>query len=661
MDGLMTSYDRNRWVSAVGVLLAVFFLGGCYGTLQLAESDAPTVLARQVLEGASPSSEGDFKVLTLTYGSGTDKNREEYREGVAFRTDSVDASKLISLGGQADERNGYWGFTPKGFPLNARVWFPDGEGPFPLVLVVHGNHDPKDFSDPGYDYLGELLASRGYILASIDMNFVNGGIRQENDSRGWLLLKHVQAFEGFNADEANPFFGKVDMSNVALMGHSRGGEAVGHAAAFNRLTHYPDDASLRFDFNFDIKSIVAIAPVDGQYLPTDRFVPLENVSYMVFHGSHDGDVTSFHGTRLYNRLRFTDGEERLKAAIYVYRANHGQWNSVWRNKDNGPRSARRLDLRGLLETEEQMEFARIYISAFLDYTLKGERGSLPLFRDHRVAGDWLPKTMYITRFQDSSYRALAEFDEDIDVTTGTAVGVHLEGDSLSTWRERTLNLRSSNRPTTSSSQQSQAVWLGWNNKVSGSDEPGPTAQFRVVLPDTLGRAWQLDDSASLELSLTAIEATPGPRKAAERENEELRAKGEAEGEAEGDAENEDPDEDAEKSPIDLSVQLVDASGRTASVPLSDYGPVRRPLETHVMRRSDQEERRFANLFELLLQSYSIPFGDFLEVTPDLDVRSLSEIRLVFDRAEAGTVVVDDIGIAFLDPAYTAARIERSGN
>jgi hypothetical protein len=43
------------------------------------------------------------------------------------------------------------------------------------------------------------------------------------------------------------------------------------------------------------------------------------------------------------------------------------------------------------------------------------------------------------------------------------------------------------------------------------------------------------------------------------------------------------------------------------------------------------------------------------------VRSLSEIRLVFDRAEAGTVVVDDIGIAFLDPAYTAARIERSGN
>ena len=113
-------------------------------------------------------------------------------------------------------------------------------------------------------------------------------------------------FEGFNEDPANPFFGKVDMGNIALMGHSRGGEAVANAAAFNRLSHYPDDASLTFDFNYDIKGIVSIAPVDGQYLPTGRKVVTENVSYLTFHGSHDGDVTSFHGLRIYDRLRFTD-------------------------------------------------------------------------------------------------------------------------------------------------------------------------------------------------------------------------------------------------------------------------------------------------------------------------------------------------------------------
>ena len=64
--------------------------------------------------------------------------------------------------------------------------------------------------------------------------------------------------------------GKVDLDRVALMGHSRGGEAVAHAAAFNRLRYYPDDTSLEFDFNFGVRAVVAIAPVDGQYLPTDR-------------------------------------------------------------------------------------------------------------------------------------------------------------------------------------------------------------------------------------------------------------------------------------------------------------------------------------------------------------------------------------------------------
>ena len=136
-----------------------------------------------------------------------------------FTTETVDASKLVNLGGSARERNDYWGFTPREMPLNARVWYPDGEGPFPLVLVVHGNHNMRDFSDPGYDYLGELLASRGYILASVDENFINGGIRGENDARGWFLLKHVELFEGFNEEDGNPFEGLVDMDNVVLIGH----------------------------------------------------------------------------------------------------------------------------------------------------------------------------------------------------------------------------------------------------------------------------------------------------------------------------------------------------------------------------------------------------------------------------------------------------------
>ena len=647
--------NRMKWFP-MGMLIGGL-AASCTPALQLTPSDADVVLAHQALDAPDPGRPGPLRVLTLYYGSGTDKNRPEYRDSVSIRTDPVDASKLVDLGQSADERNDYWGFTPEEMPLNARVWYPEGEGPFPLVLVVHGNHNMKDFSDPGYDYLGELLASRGYILASVDENFINGGIRGENDARGWFLLKHVQLFGRLNEEEGNAFTGKVDMGAIALMGHSRGGEAVANAAAFNHLSHYPDDASLEFDFGFDIKGIVSIAPVDGQYLPTGRKVVVEDVSYLTFHGSHDGDVTSFHGLRIYDRLRFNDPDEfRFKSAVYVYRANHGQWNTVWQNKDGGPRSGRFLDLRGLIPQADQRRFAEIYVSAFMDVVLKGDKQYLPIFRDHRVIGRWLPETMYITRFETSSFRPLATFEEDIDVTSGTEAGVRILGDSLATWKEGLLPLRSSNRSNTSSSQENQAVWLGWNNRIAGPDTTrvGPAGRFSLTLPHDLAQRWGVGEGTTLDLMLGGTNTVPGPRLDPARDtadanrNREPRGRG---GRGERAA-------DEEKPPIDLTVQVEDGEGRLAEVVLSRYGPVRRPLETYVMRRRDQENQRFTDHWEQVLQTYSIPLGDFTNANSSLDLRSLRAVRLVFDRAQAGEVVVDQIGFSDLDPAFLSARVER---
>ncbi len=632
----------------------VVALGGttaCSAALRLTPSDADVVLARQLLDAPNPAQPGQHVVRTLYYGSGTDLRRAEFRDSVTIETHSVDASKLIDLRDSAKERNRYWGFEPKNFPLNGRVWYPDGAGPFPLVLIVHGNHNPRDFSDPGYGYLGELLASRGFIMTSVDMNFVNGGVREENDARGWLLLKHLEAWREFNAAAGNPFYGKVDLGRIALIGHSRGGEAVGHAAAFNRLSYYPDDASVKFAFNFGIRSIIAIAPVDGQYLPTGRPVPVENVNYLVFHGSHDGDVSSFHGLRLYHRVQFTDREPPyFKAAVYVYRANHGQWNTVWNNKDSGPRSSRVLDLRPLLAPEEQREFGRLYIAGFLEATLHDDDRYLPMFRDHRVIGGWLPKTMYITRFQTNSFRPVATFEEDIDITTGSTAGVTLQGDSLGRWREARLMLRSSNRPNTSASQENQAVWLGWNNEIQGRpDTLAEPASYTINLPASLARDWGLNPGMTLDLLLAATKDKPGPRKP----GRDSTATDDAEA-RDRDRPSRDP-KDAETDdaePIDLTVVAMDSDGHSSGVPLSRYGPIRRPLEISILRRKDQESQRFADNFDLVLQSYSILLRDFVTANPRLDVRRLRVIRFVFDRVAAGTVVVDEIGFSALRPGFT---------
>lgn len=647
----------NKTLKVVA-LAACTVTGSCTHALTLSPSDADDVLSRQALQAPDPGQTGPHDVLTLYYGSGTDKNRPEYRDSVAITTPTVDVSKMVSLGGSADERNEYWGFTPREMPLNARVWYPDGPGPFPLVLVVHGNHNMQDFSDPGYDYFGELLASRGYILASVDENFINGGIRGENDARGWFLLRHVQLFEEFNAEAGNPFQGKVDMSNIVLMGHSRGGEAVANAAAFNTLSHYPDDASLEFDFGFDIQGIVSIAPVDGQYLPTGRTVVVEDVSYLTFHGSHDGDVTSFHGLRIYDRLKFNDPDDfNFKSAVYVYRANHGQWNTVWGPHDNGPRSARILDLRGLIPEEDQRRFAEIYVSAFLEVVTRGDERYLPIFRDHRVIGQWLPETMYITRYETSAFQPLATFEEDIDVTSGTEHGVRIRGDSLATWKEETLLLRSSNRANTSASQENQAVTVGWNNRVQGADTTahGPAARYVMALPSNLAANWRLWSGSTLDFMLGPTNNVPGPRKAPASDDDEEEEEPDAARPDRGsdDEEEEDPD-------VDLSVEVTDAAGNTARVTLSDYGAIRRPLETFVMRRADREESRFQTNWEMILQTFSIPLEDFIADNRALDITHLASVAFVFDRVHAGEVSIDQIGFSDLAPGFLGARVDGPG-
>ena len=631
--------SRRLWI----VLGGAAALAGCTQSLKLSPDDSKTVLANQRITASDPGEPGPFAVKYLTYGHGNDKRRAAYRDSVAFRTNTVDASPFVKMPpDEARRRKDTWGFDIKHAPLNGRVWYPDGPGPFPLVVIAHGNHDPTDYSDPGYQYLGELLASRGFIVVSIDENYINGSLRGENDGRAWIMLEHLKAWRAFTDSASNPFYHKVDWNEIAVMGHSRGGGAVSHVVQFNRLSRYPDDANVTFDFHFNIRAVVAIAPVDGQYKPSGRFEPIENVNFLVIHGSHDGDVSEFMGLRPYERLHFTDGKPYFKSAWYVYRANHGQWNSVWNNHDNGPRSATRLDLRALLKPEEQRQFGKVVIGGFLEATLHHNAAYLPMFRDQRTIGHWLPKTMYITRFQESSFHLLADYDEDVDVTTGSVAGVTISGDSLATWNEEPIPLRYPN-----DEQNTNAVWLGWNNRIAGPDTAarGRPASYALTLTDSLVRAFGVGDSSSVVLSLAPTMTIPGPRKPARdstrRGRDTVATKNQPAP----------PKVHDDSVPMDLTVELVDAAGHRARLPLSMFGPVRRPLITHVLRRADREKDRFREPYELVLQTYPMPLAAFHAVAPSFDPAQLRVIRLVFDRTPAGEVVMDDVGLANMNPAF----------
>jgi len=645
---------RPSWLAAVPLVM----LAACrvVAPLKLARDDSGVVLTRQLVTAPNPGDKGPLAVRRLYYGSGTDKNRVEYRDSVTIRTATVDGSKLAGPPDPAQGRlrRNYWGFDFTKLPVNGRVWYPDGAGPYPLVLIVHGNHNMKEYSDPGYQYLGELLASRGFILASVDENFLNGFMRAENDARGWMLLKHLEAWRRFNDSTGSPLQGRVDMRRIALMGHSRGGEAVAVAGAFNRLRHYPDDATVKFDFNFDIKSLVAIAPVDGQYRPAEKPTPVNNYNYFLIHGSHDGDVSTFSGLTQYERVRFTDGREWFKSAILMYRANHGQWNTEWGSLDGGMRSARVLDIRGLVPQPEQRRFAEVYISAFLEATLMGRREYLPMFRDHRVVGQWLPKTMYITRFQEHTFRSAADFEEDVDVTSGSVPGVTLAGDSLASWKEAPVPFRARG-----SNQGHNAVTIGWNNRIAGDDttKRGQPASFTMALGDSLRAAWQLDRTSALVFSLAPLEARPGPRQPARDTTKKADSTSRRPApRPKPPARKATPD----TTPVDLTVEVTDAAGNTARAALSSFGVPRRPLDAFVYRRAGRDKLRFANTYEIVLQTYTIPLADLARTPSGFDPSRLVRVRWLFDRTEAGTVMLDNIGFArphpdFLGPGEGGGR------
>jgi hypothetical protein len=583
-------------------------------------------LRGRTLDLTDPAKPGPYAVKIFTYGSGVDQHRPEYADGVAFRAKSVDGSKLdlrwTGLGGWV--RTKYWGFGPDQFPIQGRVWMPVDANdaalpPRPLVLIVHGNHGMESFSDPGYAYLGELLASQGFIVVSVDENFLNGSLAdlinpfafrngEENSVRGWMLLEHLAQWRDWTQDKTHPMFGKADLTRIALIGHSRGGEAVAIANAFNELNHDPDDATLAFNYHFKLGAIAAIAPVDGQYQPRDRPVPMHDTNYFTLQGSMDGDLTSFMGSSQYSRATFSGNVKAFKSSLYVSGANHGQFNTVWGRYDLGQPFKLLLDARRMIDAEAQRQIAKVYLSAFLQLTLNGEERYRPLFEDARNGAGWLPDDFLINNYADSSTRWLANFEEDLDPTTGSSPGITLDGQSLSVWREDFVKLKYSTLDT-------HVVLLGWDERVYA--QPG---SYRINLGD-LEPAITADSSLVFGASNAAISSLP----------KSFHPKGTSGADAE-----------EGRQPLDWSVVLTDAEGTEARLPLSHDQLLYPQIKNYT--------RRFGALSsipssELVMRRHRFPLKDFVIINPRLDLKRLRSIRFDFDRTPRGVIALDDIGLA----------------
>ncbi len=609
----------------------------------------------QNIDAPSPSEKGPYTVKTLTYGSGKDLHRPEFAEDVTVKTDSVNGVPFLDnwKGFAGWYREKFLGFDAKSLPINGYVWYPEGDGPFPLVLTVHGNHMMQDFSDIGYGYLGELLASRGIIFASVDENFLNaswsditGGLDEENDARGWILLEHLRTWHTWNNDNNSQFYKKVDTTKLALIGHSRGGEAVAHAALLNKMPSYYDDATIPLDYNYDIQSIVAIAPVDGQYEPGDARTALKDINYFVLHGAQDADVSSFAGSKQYERITFSDSTDYFKSGIYIQGANHGQFNTSWGDNDVGA-FTKLLNNKPLLSGEDQRKIAEVYISAFLETTLKDNTKYKPLFTDARKGKDWLPETIYLNQYEDASFEALASFDEDFNVHTATANTTTISSENVSVWREQEIKLKWGEKG-------SRAAYVGWHYKDLEEGDTVPDsikARYTIHVADTLKT---IDSTSVFTFSMAESTESSDPKSKGKwvntdnkeedtdeaEEDDESSEEDASNEEGENEDEEKEDEEDKPKEPIDFSIQMTDASGEEIHFPLSHFSALQRELKVRIWKsqfitNDDQSENVF--------QTFSYPLEDLLKFNASFDINTIQKIAFVFDKTFEGVIVVDDIG------------------
>ena len=283
----------------------------------------------------------------------------------------------------------------------------------------------------GYDGTARALASNGYSVVSISANSVNANDNQlaadqGAQARGQLILDTLTMLSKANAGQSVSYYdawmdrtvtldqaltdgtaalaerepafltpvepldtvtpaglvGKFDLSNIGMMGHSRGGEGVTSAAVLNNALADP----------WAINSILPLAPVDfGRMTVPD--VPMNVILPYC-----DGDVSNQQGQHMLDDSRYAYDDDALRSGVWAMGANHNFYNTVWTpglfsfsvSDDWSGSSTRRVEpICGTDEAvaatsirmtaAEQYDMGTSYMAGWFRLTLGAEDQFLPMF------------------------------------------------------------------------------------------------------------------------------------------------------------------------------------------------------------------------------------------------------------------------------------------
>lgn len=467
-------------------------------------------------------------------------------------------------------------------------------GPFPLIVMIHGNHGicratPDSTNDScatssdhecpeagmvttpnaeGMAYQAETLAANGYIAVTISANALNC----RNDyipERAQLVIEHLRQWKAWNESDTGPlgaaFVGRVDLSRVGLVGHSRGGDAVSNVPS--ALVDTPVAG-------VTVASVFAIAPTDF------HDATVVNTPYAVLLPACDGDVSNLIGMDIYDRSVST-ADPQPRAQVFYVGANHNFFNTEWYYDDGAGFICDAGDGVGKQAQQGMLE-------ATLVAWFGGTLGSAPLEPWLRADGTgepagveaWAGADLDLRWSYSSPARTVIDAFEGAGSPDANELGGANTFADFTEWRRCFENDCDSRFD-----HQKWAAYLRWD-----------TATAAVA-------TWSLDGadaSAHAALSLRVVSRRSSWNTGRTEQQFWLR--------------------------------VVDGDGTVAELLVQDVQPIAHLYPTNYERE--------------ILQTVRVPLADLVAVEPDLDLGNLAAFELDFGYdGERGSVLVTDVELA----------------
>lgn len=472
--------------------------------------------------------------------------------------------------------------------LAKRMWYPSNisaMNALPLIVISHG----WTYNYTNYDYIGEHLASYGYIVMS-HWNDVGNG---DPDGTNTASLSLIEAIDHLIANQDTLFGGvlngKIDHHHMGWLGHSTGGESP--VRAYTRL-HNGENASAYFSWN-DVSFISSLCPVS--WFP-DSVVNPYRVNYHQFLGGADTDVSGMPSNNYWQPFTIYERGIGNKHVIYVHGAGHGVFNTDSLNAfqwQSGPDLINRAQLHPVVKSY-LLAMAELYCKqnfAGQEFFTRSYAEYHPMNIDSAVV-----ITNEFKEAQSPDKRVIDDFETNDTLTLASsnaivASNLHNSYELLMQDFDQTFHyfpLRPANGMTRARFTDSpHCLVIEWDS----------IGFVRYVIPDSLK-----DFSGYAFLSLRACQRTQHPFNV------------------------------ALDSSINFAITITDEAANAATVKIEDYGPI---IQTY--QRSSGWQNEFCTI--------RIRLSDFLVNGTQLDLSAIESLEFSFGIAgtsSMGALGIDDI-------------------